>query len=116
MKVEKLEEKVDIPEGVEVNIDKDTLNVKGAKGELSRKLANPRVNISKAGNEVVLSSENATKREKKIVLTFKAHVKNMLKGATEGCTYRLKICSGHFPMNVSVSGDKFSVKNFLVRD
>ena len=37
----------------------------------------------------------------------------MIKGVAEGHVYRLKICSGHFPMNVSVSGNEFSVANFL---
>ena len=37
----------------------------------------------------------------------------MIKGVQQPYTYRLKICSGHFPMNVSISGDQFIVKNFL---
>jgi len=45
--------------------------------------------------------------------TLKAHIYNMIKGVTEGHEYKLKICSGHFPMNVSLNGDVFTVKNFL---
>ena len=45
--------------------------------------------------------------------TFKAHIKNMIKGITEGHIYKLKVCSGHFPMNVSVNKDKLIVNNFL---
>ena len=37
----------------------------------------------------------------------------MIKGVQKPYVYTLKICSGHFPMNVSVSGEKFIVKNFL---
>jgi large subunit ribosomal protein L6 len=37
----------------------------------------------------------------------------MIKGATEGHVYKLKVCSGHFPMNVAVAGKDFVVKNFL---
>ena len=36
-----------------------------------------------------------------------------MKGANEGFVYRMKICSGHFPMNVSNTKEEFSVKNFL---
>ena len=45
--------------------------------------------------------------------TIKAHVKNMIKGVTEGHRYILKICSGHFPMSVSVSNNEIQIKNFL---
>jgi len=37
----------------------------------------------------------------------------MIKGVTEGIIYKLKICSSHFPMNVTVSTKEVSVKNFL---
>ena len=43
----------------------------------------------------------------------KAHIKNMIKGVSEGFVYTLKICSSHFPMSVSVSGNKLEVKNYL---
>ena len=45
--------------------------------------------------------------------TFVAHSNNMIRGSKENHTYTLKICSGHFPMNVSVSDSKLTVKNFL---
>ena len=37
----------------------------------------------------------------------------MIKGVSEGHIYKLKICSGHFPMNTAVNGNKFVVNNFL---
>jgi len=37
----------------------------------------------------------------------------MIRGVTEGYTYKLKICSGHFPMNVSLKGDVLEIKNFI---
>jgi len=73
----------------------------------------PRVKLEKKEGGIMLTSDNATKREKKMIGTFKSHIKNMIKGTTEGHIYRLKICSGHFPMNASVSGQDFIVKNFL---
>ena len=45
--------------------------------------------------------------------TFVAHIKNILKGVSKGFEARLKICSGHFPMNVSVTGKNIVIKNFL---
>src|SRR4030066_97443 len=35
-----------------------------------------------------------------------------IKGANEMHVYKLKICSGHFPMTASVKGNLFELKNF----
>jgi large subunit ribosomal protein L6 len=46
-------------------------------------------------------------------MTFKSHLNNLIKGVLNSYTYTLKICSGHFPMNVSVSNNKVIIKNFF---
>ena len=113
MKLKKMEEGIEIPAGIEPRIDGFRVTLKGPKGELGREFRHPKVRIEKKDNKIMLSSENATKREKKMIGSFKAHIKNMVKGVKEGHKYRLKICSGHFPMNVSAAGNDFTVKNFL---
>jgi len=104
---------IEIPEGITIEIDKDIVKVKGKGGEVVKKLFNPNVKINKEGNKIVLKALKPTKRERKLVNTFRAHLKNMLKGANENYSYKLKICSGHFPMNVSVKDKEFIVKNFF---
>jgi ribosomal protein L6P/L9E len=37
----------------------------------------------------------------------------MVVGVKEMHHYKLKICSGHFPMNVAVVGNEFVIKNFF---
>lgn len=113
MKVSELKDSLDIPEGVQISIADGRVTVKGSKGEASRKFSFPRINVSVEGGELLLSSKDATRREKTNMGTIKAHIRNMIKGVTEGHVYRLKICSGHFPMNVSINGDVFTIKNFL---
>ncbi len=113
MKLNEMIGRVKIPEGINVEIAGHTLKVKGPKGELERKFASPRIKIENKEGKIILSALKATKREKTMMGTFKAHIKNMMKGAKESHTYRLKICTGHFPMNVSVSGNEFNVANFL---
>ncbi|MCK4589274.1 MAG: 50S ribosomal protein L6 [Nanoarchaeota archaeon] len=100
------------PEGVEVKYEKGILIVKGPKGEVKRRLLDPRIKIE-VKDKVLLESLKATKREKRMLYTFHSHIRNMFKGVTEGHVYELKICSGHFPMNVSVAGNEFLIKNFL---
>ena len=109
---EGLSEEVKIPEGISISIDRGIIKVKG-KGEVKRKLTDPRVTIKAEGKKVIVLSNGTTKREKKIVNTFAAHISNMIKGASEPYKYVLKICSGHFPMSVSVNKNELVIKNLL---
>jgi large subunit ribosomal protein L6 len=113
MKAPKLTKEMEIPEKVQVTVEGRTVKVQGPKGDVQREFRFPRIQVKVDGNKVVLIVTNATRREKTQLGTMEAHINNMLAGVTEGHTYKLKICSGHFPMNVSVSGDTFTIKNFL---
>ena len=113
MKHEKLLETITIPEGCTFSTSNGSMVVKGSKGELSRALPDKKINLEVQGSELSLFYNNASKREKRLLFTTKAHVKNMFKGVTEGFVYKLKICSGHFPMNVSVKNDVLEIKNFI---
>ena len=113
MKVENLVVNIEIPEGVEAKLDGTMLNLKGQKGESSRDYKDPFIELKIESKNIVLTAKNATKRQKKQIFSFKSHIKNQIVDCTEGHVYKLKICSGHFPMNVSVSGDMFTIKNFL---
>ena len=104
---------IELPEGITFGTNEGIVNVKGKAGEISKKMFNPTINISKNGNNIIIKASRSTKRERKLVNTFRAHIKNMLKGANEPYKYVLKICSGHFPMNVSIKGDELIVKNFF---
>jgi large subunit ribosomal protein L6 len=99
---------------VTINLDQSFLIVKGPKGEIKRKLFDPLVKIEVMPNKILFSpNKKGTKRESKMIKTFVAHVNNMIKGVKEGHVYKLKICSGHFPMNVSIINNEFVVKNFI---
>lgn len=104
---------VELKDGISARLEEGVLIVKGSKGEVRRNFQHPKVQITIEDNKVVLRAKNATRREKTIIGSFCAHVKNMLAGVEELYVYKLKICSGHFPMNVTVSGKDFAIKNFL---
>ncbi|MBI5389418.1 50S ribosomal protein L6 [Candidatus Woesearchaeota archaeon] len=110
----KYKEVVIIPEGVQIGVQDKTLTVKGKKGELKREMAYPGVVFMMQDNKMVVQTEEETsKRGKRMVGTFAAHLTNMTKGVSKGHVYKLKVCSSHFPMTVAISGDTFSVKNFM---
>src|SRR5512142_1072569 len=113
MHLANMQETIEIPQGAAVTVSGTTVHVKGPKGEQSRAIGSKNVQFTVQGNEVVVSAKNATKNDKRILQTNAAHLRNMLKGATQGHVYKLKICSGHFPMSVTLKGDLFEVKNFI---
>ena len=104
---------VEIPQGVNVTIENGLLKIEGPAGSIERNLRYPGIEISKEENKIKIFAKDATKTEKMLIGTFKAHIKNMLNGENEAYVYKLKICSSHFPMNVKLNGDKIVVKNFL---
>jgi len=113
METQDLNAKLKIPENVEATIQDRSITVKGPKGETNRQFWTKKLSIEKKGDEIIFHTKRLTKREKKLCFTYIAHIKNMFKGVTESHVYKLKICAGHFPMNVSVSGDEIVIKNFL---
>ena len=109
----KLEQKIEMPSGVTAAVANEILTIKGPKGEVSKELKYPLITLKAADNSVLISCSKGTKRQKRVINTFVANVKNMVQGVQEPYQYLLKICSGHFPMNVSISGEQMIIKNFL---
>ncbi len=111
--IKEIIKEVEMPEGVQAIFETYALSVKGPKGDVKKRLASKRVDINIDENKITIKGKDTSKKDKKMVHTFAAHIKNMVKGAAEGFVYKLKVCSGHFPMNVSLSGDTLSVKNLF---
>lgn len=113
MNEKNFQEEIEVPEGVTATVENSRVTLKGSNGEVSRAFVDPKIGLEGKDGKIIIKCGNVTKREKTKIGTIKAHLRNMFKGVTEGHTYRLKICSGHFPMNVSVKGNQFIVNNFL---
>ena len=116
MKKEKPREttkEIELPDTISASIDGQILLIKGPKGETKRELKQSNVSITIDNKKIIFESKGNTKEDKKIIGSLIAHAKNMIKGSLQSHIYILKICSGHFPMNVSLSGNKLIVKNFF---
>ena len=109
----KLTKEIELPNDVSASVDGKSLLVKGPKGEVSKTLKQHNVQIDVDNKKILLKFKRETRKDKKIVGSLVAHIRNMIKGSSENHIYILKICSGHFPMNVSASDNKLVVKNFL---
>ena len=107
------ERTVQIPDGIEVRAEGRELVVKGPKGELRRLFHHPNMKIEMKEGTVVFSSGSNRKKDRAIVGTWAAHLRNMCSGVSHGWEARLKIIYSHFPMKVNVEGDRVVIGNFL---
>ncbi|MBI2652429.1 50S ribosomal protein L6 [Candidatus Woesearchaeota archaeon] len=110
---EKITREIELPEDVSASINDQFLLIKGPKGDVKRKFKQRRISIKLENKKIILESKSETKKDKKLIGSLMSHVKNMIKGSLQNHVYTLKICSGHFPMNISVIGNKLAIKNFL---
>lgn len=110
---EDIKKEIKLVEGVTAEVDGALLKIKGPKGEVERDFRHPRVKVGIKEGKIFLEAMKSTKREKTVIGSFESHIKNIVWGVQEPHVYELKICSGHFPMNVTVSGQELIIKNFL---
>jgi len=114
MRDKHFEKTFEILENVKVQIEADsTIVVEGPKGTLKRHFNYPNLKIELKDNAIMISTDNYSKRDKTMFGTIRAHINNMMKGVCEPYVYKLKVCSDHFPMNVSANGKQLIVKNYL---
>jgi len=71
------------------------------------------IKIEKDGNNVIIENKKASKKEKRMINTIAAHIKNMIHGVKENFEYKLKVVSSHFPITVEIHGNTAIIKNFL---
>lgn len=114
-KIKSYRKEINLHEGITVRREGDLIFVKGPKGEVNKKFIYPGVKFEVRDNSLILDciAKKQSKKFKTIMGTFSSHIRNMIKGVTDGYTYKLKVCSGHFPISVSVEGDKVLIKNFF---
>jgi large subunit ribosomal protein L6 len=105
-----------VTEGVKIDAKGRTITVSGSRGSITRKFMEDFINIVSDGEKVKISAKTKRfplRKQMAIMGSIAGHIKNMMKGVTEGYTYRLRIVYSHFPMKVSVKGLEFTVDNFL---
>jgi len=117
-KAQKKEKKVyhyeiELPEGVTAEYKNGVLQLKGPKGEVSRKMLSRSADINIAAGKMTLKSKITGKRAKKEIHTYRAHMNNMIRGVSEGHHYKLAVISSHFPMTVTLKDGVITIKNYV---
>ena len=108
-----VENSVEVPDGVTLNLEGKKVTVAGEKGEVVRDFSHALLEMGLEDGALKVWAVNPRKREASLVNTISSHVRNMIKGVTEGYTYRLKIVFVHFPMTVRAQGQRFVIQNFI---
>jgi len=112
-----MERKIEIPNGVQVEIDNFKVSVTGPKGKTEKdfysSLFSKTITVQKDGNQITISTKLDRKKMKSMVGTMESIISNMIAGVTELYTAKLKIVYMHFPFTVKVSGKDVTVSNFL---
>ena len=106
-------QEIEIPEGVEVSIEGDLFKAKGPEGENQREFKIGKIDMEKKGEKIIIGSKKASKKEKKIINTSVAHIKNILQGVQKKFEYKLLGCYSHFPFTIDIEKNGAMIKNFL---
>ena len=100
------ERKLNIPEGVTVNITDNVITVKGPKGELSYKFSNL-INVEVQDNLVLTKQVKKTKTANVMQGTTNSLINNMLIGVSAGFSKSLEAVGVGYRFNVS--GNKITI-------
>lgn len=91
---------IEIPEGITVTVDKHTVTVKGAKGELVRTF-NPKILIEMKDNTIILTKVGDNVFVRSMWGTVGSHLRNMMEGVTKGYDKKLILEGVGFKSNVA---------------
>jgi large subunit ribosomal protein L6 len=108
-----VENTIEIPDEVTLNLTGRKVTVSGERGQVVKDFSHVRLDMAQDGKALRIWAINPRKRETSLVKTISAHVNNMIKGVTQGFTYKLKIVFVHFPLTVRVQGRKLVISNFI---
>jgi large subunit ribosomal protein L6 len=113
MRLPEISRTIQVPDTVEVTMEKRKITVKGAKGTLTRDFSNVPVSLeAKDNKEVRVWAEWPRKKEASLVGTISSHIQNMIIGVEKGFLYKLKIVFSHFPISVKVQDKVVLIENF----
>ena len=99
---------INIPEGVTVQFDNNTINVKGKLGELSQEI-NPAISVLIDDSTIKFSRANNQKENRSMHGLYRALVYNMVHGVSEGYTKKLELIGVGYRATTSGQNLDFSV-------
>jgi len=106
-------DELEIPENISVEIlDEKTIKVTGKLGSVTKSFNGVPVIFEKEDSKIKITIYRKGRKGYALINTIKNRIKNMFIGVEKGYTYKMRVYYIHFPMQVSVEGDKVVIKNF----
>ena len=112
MSTKQFQETIDIPEGINITVDKHMLGFQGPLGKTYKSFRKIPVNLEVKDGKVILTAQGSRKREYSILHTARSLVRNICEGLIEGYTIKMKVVYAHFPITVKVQGKEILIENF----
>lgn len=112
MSTKQFQETIEIPEGINVTVDKHMIGFQGPLGKTFKSFRKIPINVEVADGKVTLKALGTRKRDYSILHTARSLIRNICEGLTEGYTVKMKVVYAHFPITVKVDGKTILIENF----
>lgn len=109
----KIEEKIEIPEGIICELADNVLKCKKDSIELSIEPDLIGIQLKIQDKNIIFSTVKGSKKDLKIIKANLSHIKNIFRGLEDKFEYKLEIANVHFPMTAKVEGNRLAINNFL---
>lgn len=107
-----LERKIKVPAGVAVEISGHAVSVAKGPKKLSKDFGTDEVTITRQGDEIVLQAVKNNRQHNAVLNALATHMQNLMQGAQGEFEYKMAIVFSHFPMTVTIKGNKVEINNF----
>ena len=103
---------VDIPEKVNVTLNKNMLKVEGPLGKTFKNFKKIPVDIEIKDKQIMIKAKGTKKRDYAILNTSRSLIRTLCEGVIEGYTIKMKIVFAHFPITVKTEKNRILIDNF----
>ena len=90
MRLPEISKTIQVPDNVDVSLEGKKINVKGAKGSLTRDFSFAPIAIEGEGKNIRVWAKWPRKKEAALVGTITSHIQNMITGVTKGYSVQTK--------------------------
>jgi large subunit ribosomal protein L6 len=117
VKVVRIEEELDIPDDVKLDLKNLVITCKGKKGVLAKDFNHcKKLKIERVNKKIEISADFPRKKTIALAKTVKNLILNMIAGVQETYTYKMKIVYSHFPITLEPpkkGSTQILIRNFI---